>query len=249
MGRCINMFASAADDVRERATDDLPGGAHGPRPADGADPARFEEDLDLARRVAAGDRVAIRLLVGRNRRRLFLTAWRILNDHPEADDAVQSGFVNAVTAIDRYSGRSTLSTWLTRIVMNEALGRARKLRSRAERLSDERMLAVREYREALAGCRRDDTPEAALLRGEIRVAIEKAIHGLPRIFRDVFLLRAVDGLSVAETAERLGLNAATVKTRHLRARRRLQEALSPQLGYSLAGSPALSPPLFDEAAF
>jgi RNA polymerase sigma-70 factor (ECF subfamily) len=242
------MLASAADDVRERTTDDSPGGAPGLRSTDGAEPARFEEDLALARRVAAGDRVAVRLLVGRNQRRLFLTAWRILKDHPEADDAVQSGFVNAVTAIDRYSGRSTLSTWLTRIVMNEALGRARKLRSRAERLSDERLLAVREYREALGGCRRDDSPEAALLRGEIRITLEKAIQSLPRIFRDVFLLRAVDGLSVAETAEQLGLNAATVKTRHLRARRRLQEALSPQLGYPFAGPLALSATLFEETA-
>jgi RNA polymerase sigma-70 factor (ECF subfamily) len=243
------MFVPAADDFQERTAEDLPGALHGLRPKDGANPNPYEEDLALARQVAAGDPRAIRRLMGCNQRRLFWAAWKILKDHAEADDAVQNGFANAVTAIGRYSGRSTLSTWLTRIVINEALARMRKLRSRAERLSDERMLAVREYREALAGCRRDDTPEMALARGEIRVALEKAVHSLPRVFRDVFVLRAVDGLSVAETAERLGLKAGTVKTRHLRARRRLRDMLSPQLEYALVGSPAFSPPFFDETIF
>ena len=239
------MFASA-DDFRECAADEAAGGAQELRRRNPAEAPIFKEDLAFARRVAVGDAGAIRLLMGRNQRRLFWTALKILKDHAEADDAVQSGFANAVTAIDRYAGRSALSTWLTRIVMNEALARLRKLRARAERLSDERLLAVREYREALAGCRHDESPEAALVRGEIRVALDKAIHGLPRIFREVFLLRAVEGLSVAETAEQLGVNAATVKTRHLRARRRLQEILSPQFGYAPAGPSAFSPPFLDE---
>jgi RNA polymerase sigma-70 factor (ECF subfamily) len=249
MGRWLKMFASAADDLQGLAADDLSVGSHALRRANDAEPSRFAEDLVLARRIAAGDPGAVRLLIGCNQRRLFRTAWKILKDHAEADDAVQSGFVSAVMAIHGYSGRSALSTWLTRIVMNEALARLRKLRARAERLSDDRLLAVREYRDALGGCRRDETPEAALVRGEIRVALETAIHGLPRVFRDVFLLRAVDGLSVAETAEQLGLKAATVKTRHLRARRRLQEVLSPQLGYALAGSPAAARPFFEETIF
>ncbi len=240
------MFAAQGDDVQEYAAD-LSGISPEPR-RNGVEPPRFEADFALARRVAAGDAGAIRLLVDRNQRRLFWAAWKILKDHSEADDAVQSGFANAFAAIGRYSGRSTLSTWLTRIVMNESLARLRKLRDRAERLSDHRLLAVREYREALAGCRRDDTPEAALARGEIRIALDKAIGGLPRIFRDVFVLRAVEGLSVAETADELGLNAATVKTRHFRARQRLQEMLSPQLGYAIGGSPAAFP-FFDETMF
>ncbi|HEX5182164.1 MAG TPA: sigma-70 family RNA polymerase sigma factor [Allosphingosinicella sp.] len=237
------MFASADDDA-DFAADEAPGGAHAPRRGNDADASGFEEDLALAQRIGDGDAGAIRLLIVRNQRRLFWAAWKILKDHAEADDAVQSGFANAVTAIDRYSGRSALSTWLTRIVINEALARLRKLKARAERHSDDRLLAVREYREALGGCRRDESPEAALVRGEIRVAIETAIRGLPGIFREVFLLRAVEGLSVAETAEQLGVNSATVKTRHLRARRRLQEVLSPQLGY--AGLPAFSSPFLDE---
>jgi RNA polymerase sigma-70 factor (ECF subfamily) len=241
------MFVSAADGFQALA-DDASGGTPAPERRS-AEPPRFEEDLALARRIAAGHAASIRLLMDRNQRRLFWAAWKILKDEAEADDAVQSGLVNAVTAIGRYSGRSALSTWLTRIVMNEALARLRKLRARAERLSDERLLAVREYRDALGGCRRDESPESALVRSEIRIVIEKAIHGLPRAFRDVFLLRAVEGLSVAETAEQLGVNAATVKTRHLRARRRLRETLSPQLGYALAGAPAASQPLFDEAIF
>lgn len=241
------MFFPAAHEVQERAADGLPHGSPALPASNAIEPARFAEDLSLAGHVAAGDPAAIRLLIVRHQGRLFRTASRILKDHAEADDAVQSGFANALMAIGRYSGRSALSTWLTRIVINEALGRARKLRSRAERLSDDRLLAIREYREALAGCRRDDTPEAALVRGEVRAVLDKAIHGLPGVFRDVFLLRAVEGLSVAETAERLGLNAATVKTRHLRARRRLQEALSPQLGYALCGSAALSSSSFEDA--
>jgi RNA polymerase sigma-70 factor (ECF subfamily) len=229
--------------------DDLPGGSPQLPRKKAVEPSRFEEDLVLARQIAGGDPGAIRLLMDRNQRRLFWAAWKILKDDAEADDAVQNGLVNAITAIGRYSGRSALSTWLTRIVMNEALARLRKLRVRAERFSDDRLLAVREYRDALAGCRRHDTPEAALLRGEIRSVLETAIHGLPRAFRDVFLLRAVEGLSVAETAEQLGVNAATVKTRHLRARRRLQDVLSPQLGYALAGSPGFASSFVDETIF
>ncbi len=242
------MFVPA-DDVQQCMSDEGPGVSPGLRRNDGVEPPGFEKDLALAGRVAAGDAGAIRLLLDRYQRRLFWSAWKILKDDAEADDAVQNGFVNAIAAIGRYSGRSALSTWLTRIVMNEALARVRKLRVRAERLSDDRLLAIREYRDALAGCRRDDTPEAALVRGEIRTVLEKAIYGLPRVFRDVFVLRAVEGLSVAETAEQLGVNAATVKTRHLRARRRLQETLSPQLGYAVVGSPAFSSSFFDEMIF
>ncbi|HEY2324787.1 MAG TPA: sigma-70 family RNA polymerase sigma factor [Thermoanaerobaculia bacterium] len=243
------MFASAADAFQGVAADDMSAGSQRQQSTNNPEPALFEDDLALARRIAAGDAGAIRLLLDRNQRRLFWAAWKIVKDDAEADDAVQSGLVNAITAIGHYSGRSALSTWLTRIVMNEALARVRKLRVRAERLSDDRLLAIREYRDALAGCRRDETPETALFRGEIRVVLERAIHGLPRAFRDVFLLRAVEGLSVAETAEQLGVNAATVKTRHLRARRRLQDVLSPQLGYALAGPSAFSMPFFDEAIF
>lgn len=243
------MFLSAADEFQNIATDEVSAGSQRLERKNDTEPAPFGDDLALAQRIAAGDRTAIRLLMDRNQRRLFWAAWKIVKDDAEADDAVQSGLVNAIAAIGRYSGRSALSTWLTRIVMNEALARVRKLRIRAERFSDDRLLAIREYRDALAGCRRDDTPETALARSEIRIVLEKAIHGLPRAFRDVFLLRAVEGLSVAETAEQLGVNAATVKTRHLRARRRLQEMLSPQLGHALAGSPAFSMPFFDEAIF
>src|SRR6185503_10493102 len=89
-------------------------------------------DVELARRVVAGDRAAVRLVTQRNNQRLFRAAWSILKNRDEAEDAVQSAYLNAFAAIGGFAGRSSLSTWLTRIVINEALGRARAAKRRRE---------------------------------------------------------------------------------------------------------------------
>ena len=188
-------------------------------------------DVDLATACAGGDRDAVRLVTGANNQRLFRAAWSVLRDRHEAEEAVQAGYLKAFAAMDSFAGRSSLSTWLTRIVVNEALMRRRAaLRQRAH-LEAEGVMILDKYREA-----DPETPDAVFAREQLRLLLERAVADLPQAFRTVFVLRQVEGLSVEETAEALGLAAATVKTRLLRARRKLQAALAPDVRTALDGS-------------
>lgn len=194
-------------------------------------------DLELAVRIGARDVDAVRLVTQRNNRRLFRAAWSILKDRDEAEDAVQSAYLRAFAAIESFAGKSTLTTWLTRIVINEALGRVRAARRRRTHLEDNGVIFIDDYREKLmSGSTGHATPDASLARAQIRQLLENAIARLPPTFRMVFILRDVEGLSVAEVAETLDIPEATVKTRHLRARRRLQDELAPELRSALTGT-------------
>lgn len=194
-------------------------------------------DEDLAARIAAGDGAAVRLVTERNNQRLFRAAWSILRNRDEAEDAVQAAYMRAFGGIAGFEGRSSLSTWLTRIAINEALGRVRAEKRRRARLDASSILHLDEYREKLMrGSTSAAAPDAALAREQVRRLLEQAIADLPDGFRHVFVLREVEGLSVEETAEALAILPATVKTRLLRARRRLQEALAPDLKAALTGT-------------
>lgn len=194
-------------------------------------------DLDLTGLMAARDPAAVRLITQRNNQRLFRTAWSILKNRAEAEDAVQSAYLHAFAAIGDFEGRSSLSTWLTRIVVNEALGRARAARRRAARLDAESIVDLDLYREKLMqGSMTADRPDGALAREQVRLLIEAAVARLPQDFRTVFVLREIEGLSVEETADALDLAPATVKTRLLRARRRLQKDLAPEVRATLSGT-------------
>src|SRR5690606_14489368 len=127
------------------------------------------------------------------------------------------------------------STWLTRIVVNEALGRERAARRRRARLNVDSILDLEEYREKLMdGSRERGGPENALAVKQLRATLEAAITSLPPDFRLVFVMRDVEGLSVNEVAQALDILPATVKTRLLRARRRLRAALASELQARLA---------------
>jgi len=195
------------------------------------------DDLALARLVAARDPDAVRLVTVRNNQRLFRAAWSILKNRAEAEDAVQSAYLKGFAKIASFEGRSSLSTWLTRITINEALARDRAARRRRWNLDNASVTILDDYREKLMrGSMSGGAPDADLARGQLRHILEDAIAGLPAPFRTVFVLRDIEGLSVEETAESLGIVAATVKTRHLRARRRLQEALAPEVKNALSGT-------------
>jgi RNA polymerase sigma-70 factor, ECF subfamily len=194
-------------------------------------------DRELAVLVAARDPGAVRLVTERNNQRLFRAAWSILRNRTEAEDAVQSAYLRAFAAIETFEARSSLSTWLTRIVINEALGRQRSARRRRKALDQNSVVDLDRYREKLMRGSIDETlPDGALARQQIRHMLEGAIGRLAPNFRLVFVLREVEGLSVEEAAETLGIPPATVKTRHLRARRRLEEELAPELKSALAGT-------------
>lgn len=200
-------------------------------------------DAELAERLRARDPIAVRLITRRNNQRLFRAAWSILGNRAEAEDAVQSGYLRAFAAIDGFEARSSLSTWLTRIVINEALGRARAAKRRRASLDGDSVVVLDDYRDKLMrGSMSQTQPDGSVARAQIRQLLEDAIARLPDPFRLVFMLREVEGLSVDEAAEALGIAAATVKTRHFRARRRLQDELAPDLKSALVGTfPFLGP--------
>lgn len=194
-------------------------------------------DPDLAAAIGRRDSEAARLLVRRNNQRLFRAAWSILRCRGEAEDVVQEAYARAFAAIGRFDGRSSLSTWLTRIAINEALGRRRADLRRRARLDRESVVAIDEYREKfMRGSLADAPPDAELARLEIRRLVEAAVARLPDEFRLVFVLREIEGLGVEEVARMLDLVPATVKTRSLRARRKLQEMLDPELKTALTGA-------------
>jgi RNA polymerase sigma-70 factor (ECF subfamily) len=186
-------------------------------------------DTELASRIAARDEAAVRLVTSRNNQRLFRTAWSILKDRSEAEEAVQDGYLKAFGAIGTFAGRSSLSTWLTRIVVNEALARRARIQKRSQLLNEGSVVVLDEYREKLMAGSIAQSPEKLLMRRQIARLLETAIARLPNIFRPVFVLREIEGFSVEETAEALQIPEETVKTRLFRARHRLQKELSPDL--------------------
>jgi RNA polymerase sigma-70 factor (ECF subfamily) len=193
-------------------------------------------DGELACRVAQGDQAAFRQLMRRHNRVLYRTARSILKDDAEAEDALQEAYLRAYRAIGNFRGDAKLSTWLVRIVANEALARLRK-RSRAAQAipiacyGNELEAAEEHMNESSP-----EQPEHAALRAQTRRLLEAKIDQLPDAFRTVFVLRAVEELSVEETAMALDIPEATVRTRFFRARSQLREALCREVDCAIEGA-------------
>jgi RNA polymerase sigma-70 factor (ECF subfamily) len=193
-------------------------------------------DVDLARCCAGGDVDAVRHLISANNQRLFRTAWSILRNRQEAEDVLQACYANALAAIGSFEGRSSLSTWLTRITINEALGRKRSHERRRRQLESEGVQFLDTYREQLAEGSYAPSPEAEAAREQLRALLEQAIAKLPESFRTVFVLHEIEGLPVEETALALDIPTGTVKTRLMRARRKLRQSLAPEVRSALTGT-------------
>jgi RNA polymerase sigma-70 factor (ECF subfamily) len=193
-------------------------------------------DLELARCCAGGDAEAVRHLVTANNQRLFRTAWSILKNRHEAEDVLQSSYANALAGIGRFEGRSSLTTWLTRITINEALGRKRVHERRRRHLETEGVQVLENYREQLARGSQAPSPEAEAAREQLRSILERAVGDLSENFRTVFVLHEIEGVPVEDAAEVLGIPIGTVKTRLMRARRKLQQALAPEVHTALMGT-------------
>lgn len=189
-------------------------------------------EADLAARASARDAQAIRLITSRHNQRLYRAAWSVLKNRADAEEAVQDAYVKAFTGAG-FEGRSSLATWLTRIVLNEALARKRASETLKRSLDSADVAQLDDYREKLMSVA-FRSPEFQLLRAELARAIEAAIARLPEEFRTVLIMRDIEDMSVEETAEALDLLAATVKTRHLRARRRLRQEIDPDFRAVLA---------------
>lgn len=182
------------------------------------------EDADLADLFRARDSGAVRFIATRHNQRLFRAAWAVLKDSGEAEDAVQSGYLKAFAAIDSFEGRSKLSTWLTRIVINEALSRRRSTRRRAARVGE--VDASGTDSDATDHTHSQPTPEHHVANMHLKEALLRALDRLPEIYRIVFILREVEGMTVDETAAALDVLPATIKTRFFRARQMLQAQLA-----------------------
>lgn len=182
------------------------------------------EDRLVARRVADGDRALFEALMRRHNRRLYRLARATLRDDAEAEDALQDAYLSAYRSIAQFRGDASLSTWLARMVLNECFARLRK---NARRQNAAPMTRADDV-EAIAGDDRD-SPERTVGRAQMRTLIESKLDALPADFRTVFVLRAVEELSVEETALYLGIPEATVRSRLFRARSLLRESLSREL--------------------
>ena len=194
------------------------------------------DDEGLLSRIRAGDRDAFTDLMRRYNRRLYRVARSVLRDDAEAEDALQDAYLQAYRALPAFRGESALGTWLTRIVVNAALMRQRK----TGRLADVIELGADYGADDATPPHRADhhpdepaQPELAALRAQTRRLIETGIDKLPAAFRTVFVLRAVEELTVEETAATLGIPEATVRSRYFRARALRREALAREIDFAM----------------
>jgi RNA polymerase sigma-70 factor (ECF subfamily) len=183
------------------------------------------EEGALVERARRRDEAAVRELIRRNNQRLFRVARAVLRNDAEAEDVVQETYVKAFTRLDTFEGRAQLSTWLTRIALNEALGRRRRKRPTAELEQVETAQAGGAELIPFPGAAAALSPEAMTARGEMGRMLERLVDALPEPFRVVFVLREVEEMSIEEVATYLSIKPATVKTRLFRARKLLRAAL------------------------
>jgi RNA polymerase sigma-70 factor, ECF subfamily len=190
-------------------------------------------DNELAARVAQRDQTAFEVLMLRYNRGLFRTARAILRDDAEAEDALQEAYLQAYRTIGTYRGDAKLSTWLARVVANEALMRLRKQVRRATIVPLTPGVEAEELH-SIVDESMDKGPETSARRAEMRKLLEQRIDALPGAFRAVFVLRGVEEYSVEETASILGIPEATVRSRFFRARSLLREGLASEADFAQA---------------
>ena len=187
------------------------------------------DDAELARRAVARDPDAFRTIMQRHNRRLYRIARSVLRNSTEAEDAVQEAYVSAFAHLASYRGESSLSAWLARITMNEALGRLRRQRSTVDIATLEEARTGAEIIQFPLLAQNDD-PERTMAQRQILLLVEQATDNLPDAYRLVFVTRVIEGMSVEETADLLGIKPETVKTRLHRARQLVRDQLNKQIG-------------------
>lgn len=188
----------------------------------------YSDEAELTGGLRAGDPVAYRRFVDSNSANVYNLALKLLGDEQEAEDVLQETFLSAFRAIDRFEGRSQLSTWLYRIAYNASLMHLRK-RERMTTFSLDRPYGDEETESHSAERHLVDwsaVPDDQLLTAEARGEMDRAIADLPESLRSTFVLRDIQGLSGAETAEVLGITVQAVKNRLHRARLRLRGQLA-----------------------
>ncbi|MER8458241.1 RNA polymerase sigma factor [Mesorhizobium sp. M1300] len=181
-------------------------------------------DMQLVGRALARDGDAFRTIIKTHNQRLYRIARGVVRNDSEAEDIVQEAYVRAFAHLEAFRGDASLATWLSRIVINEALGRLRKRR---------RMVAIPENPQAEIirfPLNPSDDPERTMAQRQILELVERATDSLPDVYRLVFVARVIEGLSIDETGELLGVRPETIKTRLHRARALVRKALDDQIG-------------------
>jgi RNA polymerase sigma-70 factor, ECF subfamily len=183
-------------------------------------------DEDVVKRVLAGETALYEILMRRYNQRLYRVARSILRNDVDAEDVMQEVYVRAYQHLNQFAGEARFSTWLTKIAVYEALGRLRR-QGRTENLDS----VLDSDRHVMARMTSDTPdPERQAYDHKLRVVLEGAVDSLPEIYRMVFVLRSVEGLSVAETAGCLDIGAEAVKTKLQRARSLLRKDLQERAG-------------------
>ena len=180
--------------------------------------------MALVHRALMRDPEACRAIIKTYNQRLYRIARGVVRDGAEAENIVQEAYVRAFASLGAFRGEASLSTWLSRIVINEALGRLRK-RKRIVAMPDNPQAQIIRF-----PLNPSDDPERTMAQRQILGLVERATDSLPDVYRSVFVARIIEGLSIGETADLLGVRPETVKTRLHRARTLLRKALDNEIG-------------------
>jgi len=188
-------------------------------------PAEENDELDLVARSRQGDSAAFSVLVRRYEGKIFRLAMNITQNREDAEDVLQEAFFKAYEHLDQFQGNSKFYTWIVRIAVNQALMKLRKRKSDRAVSLDEQIDTGEDtvVREIAAW---DPDPEQQYSQEELHKILNQAVLDLAPIYRTVFTLRDIDGLSTEETAEALDLSVPAVKSRLLRARLQLRDKLT-----------------------
>lgn len=206
---------------------------HGAQHRTTAPVTKDTSDAELAQRASGGDEAAFEGIMRRYNQRLFRTARSIVHSDVEAEDALQDAYLQAWRALGGFRAEAQLSTWLVRIVVNASLGRLRRKQAPLVSL-DVAMTAVEPGAQASSLADEPDrSPDRVAMRAQLRHLMEKRIDLLPEAFRTVFMLRAVEEMSVEEVAQALDIPEATVRTRYFRARSLMREGLASEIDVAL----------------
>ncbi|MCI0535718.1 MAG: RNA polymerase sigma factor [Acidobacteria bacterium] len=183
-------------------------------------------DEKVVARVCGGEAALFEILMRRHNQRVYRVARAILGNDTEAEEVMQEAYVRAYMHLDQFENRAKFSTWLTRIAVHEALARLRKA-GRLETLDSEVDSETDMRPEPMSNTR---SPEEQLFGKQMQVLLEAAVDALPQAYRSVFVMREIEEMSTAETAEALGVTEEVIKTRLHRARGLLQTDLYSRVG-------------------
>jgi RNA polymerase sigma factor (sigma-70 family) len=190
------------------------------------------DELSIVQRIAGGDRAAFEVLMRRYNRRLYRLARAVLRDDTEAQDALQDAYLRAYRSMGQFRGDAALSTWLSRLVLNECNARVRRSSRRENIIS---IVSATPNMDAYSeAAEPGESPDHLTAREQMRRVLEQKVGELPEVFRVVFVLRSIEDLSIEETAATLAIPPETVRSRHFRARGMLRESLAKEIDLAQA---------------